>query len=243
MVAVHNGCPTFSWEAVDGAELYEIVAYSLHGDGDPSEVHLSAEDEVLYAWVPGGALAWTPSAEQALAPGGRYVWFVRAATEMIEDQILETTEWSTGAVLPGTGRSQRRRRGAGGRGDPTLGGRQRPSLLERVGAVRAGPPRPSTGAPEQRPTRGQTGKALSSASAAIRGENPETDVEAYGVVGSSASVWGAGVGAMNTEGGPDLVLDGSMDGMPDTRLSEWGIDRSDAADQVFSRSPTWAAAP
>jgi hypothetical protein len=233
MVAVHNGCPTFSWEAVDGAELYEIVAYSLHGDGDPSEVHLSAEDEVLYAWVPGGALAWTPSAEQALAPGGRYVWFVRAATEMIEDQILETTEWSTARYFrvpaaPSADDVARAveviRRWEAANGHPSSSASaqsgQAPEAIDRGAGTT--------------PHRGQTGKALSSASAAIRGENPETDVEAYGVVGSSASVWGAGVGAMNTEGGPDLVLDGSMDGMPDTRLSEWGIDRSDAADQVFT---------
>ena len=77
-------------------------------------------------------------------------------------------------------------------------------------------------------------KSVPTASAAIRGDNPETDDEAYGVVGSSASVWGAGVAAVNTEGGADLVLDGSIDGMPDTRLSEWGIDRSDPGDQVFA---------
>jgi len=77
-------------------------------------------------------------------------------------------------------------------------------------------------------------KSAPTASAAIRGDNPETDVEAYGVVGTSASVYGAGVAAANTEGGPDLVLDGSLDGATDTELSEWGLMRSSPADEVFT---------
>jgi len=45
------------------------------------------------------------------------------------------------------------------------------------------------------------------------------------VVGTSASLTGAGLGAANTAGGPDLVLDGSADGEVDTLISERGIDR------------------
>jgi hypothetical protein len=233
MVAVHHGCPTFSWEAGADAHLYEIVAYSLHEDGDPTENQLTAEAEVMYTWVPGGASSWTPSADQCLPRGGRYVWFVRAVTEVIDDQILEASDWSAGRYFhvpaaPSADEVARAveviRRWEAANGhlslSPSVPDGQGPTAVERsVGTA----PRPH-----------RAGKALSSAFAAIRGENPETDVEAYGVVGWSASVWGAGVGAMNTEGGPDLVLDGSVDGMPDTRISEWGIDRSDAADQVFS---------
>jgi len=71
------------------------------------------------------------------------------------------------------------------------------------------------------------------ASAAIRGEHPDTTGEKYGVVGTSASSDGAGVAAANLDGGPDLVLDGSANGATDARLWEGGLDRSSAADQSF----------
>ncbi len=63
---------------------------------------------------------------------------------------------------------------------------------------------------------------MPTASAAIRGEHPDTSGEKYGVVGTSSSHDGAGIAAANLDGGPDLVLDGSVDGEVDTILYEWG---------------------
>ncbi len=37
--------------------------------------------EVLFTRVAGSATSWTPSADRCFAPGGRYVWFVRAVSE------------------------------------------------------------------------------------------------------------------------------------------------------------------
>jgi hypothetical protein len=71
------------------------------------------------------------------------------------------------------------------------------------------------------------------ASAAIRGEHPDTSGETYGVVGTSNSPAGAGMAAANLNGGADLVLDGSVDGEADTRLWEWGVDRASATDESF----------
>ncbi len=71
-------------------------------------------------------------------------------------------------------------------------------------------------------------KDVSTAMAAIRGEMPDATGETYGVVGTSNSPEGAGLGAVNTAGGPDLVLDGVEDGESDTLVSQSGIRRSSA---------------
>jgi preprotein translocase subunit Sec61beta len=69
--------------------------------------------------------------------------------------------------------------------------------------------------------------------AAIRGEMPDPAGETYGLVGVSNSPDGAGIGAANTAGGADVVLDGSAQGVADAELSESGIDRSSASAQTF----------
>jgi hypothetical protein len=76
-------------------------------------------------------------------------------------------------------------------------------------------------------------KSVPTAAAAIRGDHPGTGGEVYGVVGVSDSAQGAGLGAANTAGGPDLVLDGSGHGAVDTLLSEGSIDRPSETDQTF----------
>jgi len=93
MAVVNDPCPTFSWETAENAALYEIVAYAIHENADPATSELSAETQVLYSRISGAATSWTPSAEQCFAPGGRYVWFVRAVTELSGD---EAVEWSEG---------------------------------------------------------------------------------------------------------------------------------------------------
>ena len=226
MAVVDDRCPTFSWEAGDGAALYEIVAYAIHENDDPAVAELSAETEVLYARVPGGALAWTPSADQGFAPGGRYVWFVRAVTELAGDQVIEAGGWSEGRyftvpVAPSLDDVQRAvevikqwEASNGGETLPLSSGAV-PAAVSDAGTSSAAP------------------KSIPTASAAIRGEHPGTSGETYGVIGTSESPIGGGVAAANLNGGPDLVLDGSADGEPDARLWEWGLDRASATDWSF----------
>ena len=235
LAVVETRCPTFSWGAEYGAQAYEIVGYSLSEETD-REVGLSSKNEVLFTRVTGSATAWTPSAEQCFAPGGRYVWFVRAVTELIDDQVIEAGEWSAGryfSVPAGPSETDVARAievlkqwEAANRGGSLM-------LSSAAAAAAAAVPVPVPAAASATGSGSSHPKSVPTAAAAIRGEHPETDIEAYGVVGSSASVYGAGVAAVNTEGGPDLVLDGSVDGMPDTKISEWGIDRSDPGDQTF----------
>lgn len=231
VLAVDSRCPTFVWEAVSGALYSQLVAYRLPASGD-LDAELRAEDEALYAEVPGGAGGWTPSADRCLDPGGRYVWFVRAVLETVGDEVV-ATDWSPGrhfAVPEGPSADEVRRAlevlqrwqasSAGSAGAPA------PALVTPPAAALTSPATRKGGG-------GAAPKSVTTASAAIRGSNPETDAEAYGVVGVSASVMGAGVAAANLEGGADLVLDGSVDGTADLSVSQWGAWRSSPSDEVF----------
>jgi hypothetical protein len=77
-----------------------------------------------------------------------------------------------------------------------------------------------------------TAKSVTTAKTAIEGHVSDPSGETYGVVGVSNSPDGAGLGAANTGGGPDLVLDGGGD--PDAILTEAGIDRPSASLQTFT---------
>jgi len=77
-------------------------------------------------------------------------------------------------------------------------------------------------------------KSVTSAKTAIKGSQSDTTGETYGVVGTSASATGAGLGALNSAGGPDLVLDGVADGATDTLLRESGIYRNSGSIESFT---------
>ncbi len=233
-------CPTFSWETAPGAELFELVAYRLPDDADlssPGTLDLAEAEEVLYQQVSGGAASWTPAMPECLMPGVGYVWFVRGVLRDRHGEAVPT-EWSEGrffsvAVGP-TGVDAEevvevlRRYLAAGGSLAELVGRADPSAAalphgsrSRTAATRGGQ------ATDQ-------AKSVLTAKTAIRGGLSDTTGEAYGVVGVSASADGAGLGAANTGGGPDLVLDGSEDFLPDAELSESGIDRPWGTPQTFN---------
>ncbi len=232
LAVVEVRCPTFSWGEDDGTVAYELVAYILPEDASQT-AELTADTEVMFARVAGSATSWTPSAEQCFAPGGRYVWFVRAVTELVDDQVIEAGEWSAGRyfAVPAAPSAEEMRRALDviRRWEEAAGDE---AAAEASGSARTSGTGSETGAGTVK--RGGGTKSISTASTAIRGDNPEVDVEAYGVVGTSASVWGAGVAAANTEGGPDLLLDGSHDGVPGAELSEWGLNRPGATNQTFT---------
>jgi hypothetical protein len=223
---VEARCPTFSWETTPETDYYEVVAYAFPRDLADEAVlfaDLSVASEVLYEQVPGGAGTWTPSGVQCLTPGSRYAWFVRAVAVDGDTRIEELAEWSLGLYfrIPAT---------------PSVEDvRHALTVLERWQA--SGPEQetpevqPATRSRASRP--GGSLKSVPTAPAAIRGEHPGHSGENYGVVGISGSPSGAGVAAVNTSGGADLVLDGSEDGASDTRISEWGIDRPSTAQETF----------
>ena len=229
---VEQRCPTFNWEADHAAVAYELVAYGLPVALEDAAIigaPLDDAEVALYAALPGGATGWTPSVEQCLAPGDRVVWFVRAVYSLDGDAVGETGEWSQGRYLKVTGA-------------PTVAEVERAlEVLQAYaasGGVDLGAVSTEWGQDTPRPAAGSTArveaKSALTAPAAVRGEHPDTSGEAYGVVGTAAASDGAGVAAAHLAGGPDLVLDGTADGAPSVTLSEWGLDRSSAQDQVFT---------
>ncbi len=229
MATVGSTCPTFSWGMSGEAAAYDLVAYVLPEDASKG-VELTTDTEALYTRVSGGATSWTPSAEQCFAPGGRYVWFVRAVSELDGDEVVAAGEWSAGRYFtvpdaPSPEEMQRaldvlkRWEAANGGGSPIIS--------SGTGFFSDADPDADSDAGWASP------KSVPTASAAIRGEHPDTSGEKYGVVGVTSSFDGAGVAAANLGSGPDLVLDGSAAGAADARLWEGGLDRPSAADQSF----------
>ena len=222
---VNDPCPTFSWLEAEGCRHYELVGHVLP-DGPEQPEELTIESEVLYAAIPFGATSWTPSAEQCLAPGGRYVWFVRAVHEVIDGEVVDAGEWSAGRYLaipaaPSVDEVAR-----------ALEVLER--YLEAGGELGRSAPLAASGRALSPVAKGGGGlESVLTAPAAIRGEHPDVSGEVYGVVGVTGSYDGAGVAAGNLEGGPDLVLDGSTSGTVDTWISESVLTRSSPDDQPF----------
>ena len=227
VATIEQRCPTFSWGEDDDAAAYELVAYRLPESGQEAD-ELSSENEVLFASVAGAATSWTPSADQCFAPGGRYVWFVRSVTEMVNDQVIEAGEWSAGRYfsVPAGPSAEDVARAVEvlKQWEATNGGGSMPLFADAVS---------DAGTDAHADAGSAAPKSVPTASAAIRGQHPDTSGEVYGVVGTSASADGAGVAAANTAGGPDLVLDGLTHGETDTALSEAGIDRASVNSEVF----------
>ena len=204
---VEAKCPTFSWQASPTAEGYEIVVYQLDENlVDVAEADLETATEVLYIELPGRTTSWTPGLADCFEPGEQYVWFVRA---VLDANTGEGTEWSAPrffevAAAPSAEELERaievirRWEAAGGGGSATLSSVAAPVAASGIASA----PVPDSGSGSGPP------KSVITGTAAIRGEQPDFSGETYGVVGTSASPDGAGFGAANTAGGPDLVLDG-----------------------------------
>jgi len=236
LMTIRDECPTFSWEAVPEASFYELVVYVIGDRLDPStlsDADLTEADEALYTRVPGGATSWTPSLEERLTRGGNYVWFVRGVVADEADIVVSPGEWSSGmlfaiAAMPSTEEVQMALevlRDHLGSEHVQLAALDLPEERSRSAESRQAAVTRSASA---------TSRSIQTAPAAIRGENPDTVGESYGVVGTSASATGAGVGALNSAGGPDLVLDGSADTATDTQLRESGIYRNSASVEDFT---------
>lgn len=71
LVLIGDTCPTFSWDAVEGAVAHELVVYQIDDAAQAAE-------PILKQAIPGSASSWTPSLESCLERGGQYAWSVRA---------------------------------------------------------------------------------------------------------------------------------------------------------------------
>jgi hypothetical protein len=226
---VGGACPTFSWEATVGAAHYDLVVHRYdEAARASSDSELSEETEVLFASVSGRATSWTPETSDCFAPGGAYVWFVRAVTdgesgdgsEWSDGRFFEVEEAPTADELERAIEVMQRWEAATGRGSQT----------------RSTAPAPDSVAVADSGTKSSHPKSVATGIAAIRGEQPDSSGETYGVVGVSASPDGAGLGAANTAGGPDLVLDGTEDGETNLSMSQSGIERNSTQIEWFNFS-------
>jgi len=236
---VEGRCPSFYWGGVSGAQAYELVVYRLPNEPQASgteEIDLSRSDEVLYAKVPGGATAWQPRLADGLEPGGSDVWFVRAVLREEAEEIVEAGDWSVGKffsipAMPSPMEVEEALsvlRRCASQDDARAAELDQPvSKTRSSGSERSALRRSSAPSHEDL-------KSVPTATAAIKGTVPDATGETYGVVGISNSPDGAGVGAANTAGGPDVVLDGSEDYLPDAELSESGINRPWGTPQTFN---------
>ena len=92
-VIVNEVCPTFSWAQVSGAASYKIAVFEMKEmyEGLSYHENLAAlGNSILTKNISGSASSWTPSLEESLKNGGRYVWFVQA------QDAYGTGAWSVG---------------------------------------------------------------------------------------------------------------------------------------------------
>ena len=230
-------CPTFTWEATNGAQRYDLVVYRIDPDSLGSDaLDLAPDNEVLYNSVSGRATGWTPESSECFVSGESYVWFVRA---VMDAEGARSSEWSEPrffevAAAPSAEELERAieviRRWDAANGDG--------SLILSSDAVAGAVPVAAAVSDADSDTDSDAGsaapKSVITGTAAIRGEQPDFSGETYGVVGINASPDGAGIGASNVTGGPDLVLDGPVP----AEITESRIDRPSASPQTFSVTNT-----
>lgn len=208
-----SACATFSWAAVAGAGGYEIVVLDLARPDDPQVV--------VRQRIAGGASSWTPDREGCLAASGQYGWTIRALD-------------AAGRPIDGNDAWAELRRFR----VPALPSAEEvEAALETLRRWRSDDtaPRLESAAQEASPGRAATATETVTVSgvAAVRGEMPGTTGETIGVFGISSSLSGAGLVALNTSVGADLILDGSFNGQVDTLLTQAGIDRPSPVAQTF----------
>lgn len=87
-------CPTFSWTAVNGAVGYRVEVFEAVGESRPTYVQAAMGAPPVLVWeIQGAATSWTPSVDEGLSNGTRYLWYVRAFDGFGEG------EWSDGKLF------------------------------------------------------------------------------------------------------------------------------------------------
>jgi hypothetical protein len=234
---VEATCPTFSWQQMAHGELFELRVYALPDEFDLETgvgADLAGAHLVIQEWLPAGVTSWTPPVERALARGGRYAWFVgvataepdggfRAADEWSEARLFGVVEAPSAQEVEAAMELLRRHVSLADGPDSDVANRQMNGAADGEREPQAAQQAPS----------GTVSRSVVTGPAAVKGEMPDPAGETYGVVGVSNSPGGAGVGAANAVGGPDIVLDGSAGGSVNTELRESGIDRPAPVAQSF----------
>ena len=103
MAIITQECPTFSWSQVEGAVSYRVKVFEMAtGEIRPYGEMEPMGEPLIEVEIGAPALSWTPSMEQGLVSGKRYVWYVGAITGTKDPELVEG--WSEGksfGVNPG----------------------------------------------------------------------------------------------------------------------------------------------
>ena len=90
IAVIGQNCPTFSWSLADGAVSYRIEVYEqLTTDLPEYEVMSAIAMPARIREIAAPALTWTPSADECLTRGVRYVWYVWGANKDGDGQWSE----------------------------------------------------------------------------------------------------------------------------------------------------------
>ena len=225
-------CPTFHWGSTAPATSQQLIVFALEDSPEGTSDPVVASEPALEVELPGSARGYSPGLSRCLEPG-RYAWAVRSSLKAADnDQNGESgVVWSDTFLFRVDDQAASR-------------GRQDSDSVPQIVPVADVGPRTDSTRPETRSGRRPTSVTTpstsgpsSSAPAAVRGQSIDLS-ESYGVVGITASSSGAGLAAINQNGGPDLVLDGAADTQTDTLISQSSLDRSSASAEVFSFTNT-----
>ena len=199
LAVIRDGCPTFSWGAVDGAAYYEVVAYRLPMSEDlvaSVGVEFTEADEILYTRVAGAALSWTPELERCFAAGSGYVWFVRAVFD--EDEAPTAGDWSQGlffSVAAAPSAAEVRQALGVLQRYLSEGGGGTEELAEHISGKGTGTGTVRTHRLRSTATNKLAGRALPG-TAAIKGEQTDSTGETYGVYGVTNSSTNGSLGVI-----------------------------------------------
>ena len=80
VVVINQECPTFSWSQVEGAVSYRVKVFETgHAEIIPYEIIEKLSEPVIGVEIKAPAFSWTPSGEDCLESGKRYVWYAGTA--------------------------------------------------------------------------------------------------------------------------------------------------------------------
>jgi len=104
IAVISQECPTFSWSQVEGAISYQVKVFEMaHGKIGSYEIMEKISEPVIGVEIKSPAFSWTPSEEECLESGKRYVWYVGAISSLPPLRLRRGEEglrqWSVGKVF------------------------------------------------------------------------------------------------------------------------------------------------
>ncbi len=98
IAVISQECPTFSWSQVEGAVSYRLEVFEMTAERVLSREEMERSAlPVIHVEVGAPAFSWTPSRDECLSGGMRYVWYVGAISDAKHPEPVEG--WSEGEAF------------------------------------------------------------------------------------------------------------------------------------------------